>query len=245
MKLNGKSSRDFGLVITDWERPLQAENRDEYVNIIGIDGDLMIPKSLGNQNITVTFEKLIEGALAWKKEEKLIKTWLHSINEMKIEFDDEPGVYYIGKARNSSNPDFKRVAVEFTVDLVCQAYSIAVEPSAHNYIGNTVTEEDAFVFTSKGSAHSELILKIKPQTQLKELKINVNGVILLYDGTIAAGQTLTINTNTFMAFVNEINVTLNIIGEYPVIIPGENIIKLSAEKPFAYTSSVEYIARYL
>lgn len=245
LKMKGKTSKEFNLLITGHDRDLFAEIRDEYFEIPGMPGNMQQSKEPGNKNIMVEFTLQAEDEKDLQIKMRNIKKWLISRDEVEIEFDDEPGIYYIGKVTSFTNPDFDRPFSEFQVIFTMQPYSVSNYLTTEKHSGNTVSEEDVFKVVSDGTAESEFILKVTPQTELSELKIVINDIELIYKARLQAGQTLLINTHDFMAHVGQENVTLDLEGEFPLIEPGANDIIFKSNKTFSYTAEVEFNSRFL
>lgn len=245
MKIKDKTSKEFNLLITDHDRDLFAEIRDEYTEMPGQPGDTQHSKEPGNKNIMVEFTLQAEDEKDLQIKIRDIKKWLISRDEVEVEFDDEPGLYYIGKVTSFTNPDFDRPFSEFQIIFTMQPYATSKEKTTASHNGNTVSEEDVFEVISGGTAPSEFILKVTPQTEISELKIIINDIELTYNAKLQAGQTLLIDTNEFMAHVGQENVTLDLGGEFPLIEPDENDIVFKADKTFSYTAEVEFYGRFL
>lgn len=243
--INNKSSKDFNLIITDWSKDFLPEIRDEYTEIEGVDGAQHQPRSLGNKRASITFSVIVKDDKEWSSLATRIRRWLFTRNETTIEFDDEPGIYYIGKVSSGGRPNFLKVAADFTIDLIYQPYGTSKTLTTESHEGNTASENDAFLFESNGSADSEFELSIIPQATINNLTISMNKVDLIINKTIAAGQTLKVVTDEFFVFLGIENITLDVDGEFPVVVPGENEIKLKASAPFSYTSQIEFRERYL
>src|SRR5690554_5736277 len=90
---NGKSSKDFGLMVIGWKRPLLPEIQYHYERIPGRDGARHFRQPLGMRQIEVEFAAIFKTIEEWLAKAHEISAWLHSKEEGKLEFDDEEGVY--------------------------------------------------------------------------------------------------------------------------------------------------------
>src|SRR5699024_833501 len=108
LTMKNKTNHDFDMLIggpsRDSDRPLSALRDDRYVDIPGLDGSLYRPGNLQMMTFTVYFVCKAKTAERWFQQRNKIAAWLHTEDEVEIRVDDEPGIYYKGKATQFEIP---------------------------------------------------------------------------------------------------------------------------------------------
>lgn len=98
---NNQRSTNFHLAILDSKRPILPKNKDEYIDLPGVSGSVLIAdKSL--EDVTVTVEFLIdtpENKNLYKLARD-IGQWLYTTDRTKLVFDDDPDFIYQAKVEN-------------------------------------------------------------------------------------------------------------------------------------------------
>lgn len=233
LNFNGKSSKDFNLIISDWRRPLFAEILDEYMTIEGLHGKRHVPKKLGIKEIEVQFKRINEDVFDWVTTAEDISSWLHTTDELELRFDDEPNRYYIGKVSSAPNPEHIRVVSEFWVTFTCHPFKYGEERT------ETITTSGEVI--SHGTAESPCLLTLTMSQGANKLSVSINDVTIMYDGEVKTGDVLTIDSNEFELRVNGELKVLEVSGYFSELAKGTNTIDCDVEAEIA----VEWQELYL
>lgn len=234
-------SDDLNIKVLRIRKPFLPDFHDQREYVPGKDGSIVYPQPF--RELTIEIDCLILYSNRHKKvaeDRNLAK--LYSYSEQKLILSDESDVFYIGKLGGTFQSDRHKTLSSFTIEFICQPFSYELEPINQTYTKNST---ESFLVKPNGTAYSEFKISITPQSTINNLSIAVNEVILHYVGKVQAGQTLTIDTEEFDAELNDENVSMNLTGEFPVLYPGQNEIKITANTDFNYAANIEYYNRYL
>lgn len=221
--MKGKTNHNFGLIIAGdnggSERPLMATSNDEYHQISGRDGTRHRAGGLNNNVITVNFIKRNNSPQQWQNDRRDIVGWLHSKDEIRIEFDDEPGVHYIGKVTSSEVPTAYTYDMTFSVEFTVQPFRYS------DVIKETLTFTDnKTTINNRGNYEAQFNLKLTVQTGASKLDFGVGDALLTYNGSVGNGDIVTIDTDLLELRINDVLKVLEVTGAFERIQPGVNTI---------------------
>lgn len=240
-KFGDTHSDDLNIKVLRIRKPSLPDFQDQREYVPGRDGSIVYPQPF--RDLPIEIDCLIKYS---SKENKLIENRglakLYSYGEGKLIISEEPDVFYVGKLGKSFQLDKHRTMSSFTLEFICQPFAYELRPTIKSHTGrsgNLITVETI------GTAYSEFKMAITPQSTINNLSIAVNvNVILNYVEKVPAGATLTIDTEEFEALIDDENVSMNLTGEFPVLYPGGNEIKITSDTDFSYELIIEYYNRY-
>jgi predicted phage tail component-like protein len=223
----GISSIDLGLRIVDWERPLLPEIRDHIEYIPGREGVVHFPQPFGTRTITVCFRFFASNTDRMGKITN-ISQWLYSTEFSRLEFDDEPDVYYLAKPLEPPKVDPGSIINEFEVVFVCQPFKFGEEQEE---VFSDIGAGEPVTFTNNGTVESypeiEIILA---QSLESDLNIMLNSETLTFTPSeeIASGSVISNNSDDYSFRVDDQPIILELSGDFPVVRAGENTLIVSA-----------------
>lgn len=229
LKVKDITNRDFDLKIVDWERPLLPDLHDEYKEITGKDGLRHVPKEMGNQPLRIQFFRQNSSPQEWFTIRKKIAEWLFSRNEIKIEVDDEPSTYFIGKLASADLPENYKPSVSFWVEFSCHPVRY----------GKEVTTSDK-EFTYEGTYDMTPLKITLENVSTNELVVSVNGVEIKYKDRLSSA-TVTIDSKELELRVNGDLKVFEVEGYFPFLKPGNIEIDVNA----GTTITAEYTEMFL
>ncbi|AAL96784.1 distal tail protein Dit [Clostridium perfringens] len=209
---NNKSLRhDFKVSIVKRPPTMFSIKNKRKVEVLGGDGDLYLELG-GQQDITIPVEcNFICSPNEIRDRFRLLKSWLNNVEDDKLIFTDDHNWFYKVVDINISSMDvIKRRKGKFTINFICRGYHFKLDG-------------DEFI-----DIFNETIL-------FNEYDLAKPLILLRGNGTIEVD----INSNKFEVEVNEfvyIDSELEVaykyeedsynldIGDYPVLIHGENLI---------------------
>lgn len=226
LEMKNKTNHDFSLIIAGQGngsvRPLSTTRGDEYVNIPGRHGGILRPGALQMSHFTVNF--LYRNTKKdWFKVRADIAKWLDSDDEVEIRVDDEPGVYFIGKATNYEIPAIVGLDVSFSVEFTVQPFrykplqTLTVDPSNSN----------SFTINNTGNHDADYMLEITVQTAASSLSVSVNNRELTYNDSVRNGDVITIDSAGLELRLNDDLKVLEVGGVFSKLNSGPNTISVS------------------
>jgi len=212
MTMKDKTNHDFALKITDWERPLFPDQYDEYKQVAGRDGRKHQAKELGVRTIRVQFFRRNRCPEEWFNVKKDIVAWLFTRNEVEIQFDDEPNIFYIGKVTEADLPENYKPSTSFWITLTCHPlkYGQQIITNESEFTYNGTYDETPYLLTLENVTANELI-------------VSVNGVEIKYTDTLE-NATVTIDTNELELRVNAELKVFEVEGYFSFLKSGQNVI---------------------
>lgn len=234
-------SNELNIKVLRIRKPILPEFQDHRETIPGLDGTVLYPQTF--ESTTIEIDCLLQHADRYNKyvENRLLAR-LFSREEQKLITSNEPDVFYFGKLSGNFTLDPHKTMSSFTLSFTCQPFAYSLNKKVMSY---TKSSGDLFVVTSDGTAYSEFKLTLTPQETIENVNIKVGDAILIYEGEVAAGKSLVIDTDEFEAYIDDENVSLNLSGEFPVLYPGRNEIQIIADKDFSFEATFEYYDRFM
>lgn len=229
MTTKDETNHEFNLKIVDWERPLLPDLHDEYKEIAGKDGMTHEPKSLGNQVIRVRFFRRNKNPEDWMQARSEIVGWLFTREEVKVYFDDEPDIYYIGKVSFADIPEYYKPSVSFWIELTCHPikYGQDVTTSKNEFVYNGTYDKTPFKITLDDVTADELV-------------VSINGVEIKYTDPLES-ETVTIDSKELELRVDDKLKVFEVEGYFTFLKPGEIEIDINVEADI----TVEYTELFL
>lgn len=248
-KIDGVHSSELNIKVRDIIRPILPEINDYREKIPGRDGTILFPLSFGDKNIIVDCVVLHESKDTRVSEIRNIALKLYSFDEVKIEFDDEPDVYYEGKISQNIEIDQYQTFGFFSISFICKPFSISVKPSKYTEEFDYNSEKIILV-ESDGTVDSEFFIKVTPSVEIENLSVSIRNEEIVYTGKINKNETYILNTEGFEAnIIKDENVLKSVTdklkGQFPIIQPGENKVEVKAKDSFSGKIEVEFSNRYL
>jgi len=220
---NIHSYNDIGLVMLSKNRVLLPETADEYVDIPGRDGSILFAGAMKDRTIEVEFSALANTLPELRILARRIAAWLYSATRQALVFDDEPGLYYMARVSNQLDLEQTAALGKFTVDFRCEPLAYSVAESTFSKTVTTAPETITYAGTYKALP----VITITATSDMTNPSITVEDKTLIYTGTLAAGQSLVINCETYQATITGVNALGSVSGDWPVLYPGENEVTMS------------------
>lgn len=229
IKLKGKTNHDYGLQILDWEAPILPDLNDEYKAIAGKDGLRHTHKYMSNKPLRIHFFRKNKNIEEWNQAKKNIIEWLFTRNEVEIERDDEPDVYFVGKLAEAEIPQKYKTAVDFWVEFNLQPIKY----------GETKVINDT-TFTYHGTYDMTPFKMTLENVTANELVVSVNGVEIKYTEPLE-DETVTIDSNELELRVDGKLKVFEVEGYFSFLKPGEIKIDINTEADL----TIEYTEMFL
>lgn len=212
---NKNSYIDFGILIAKRPNIPLPKRRVSSVVIPGRSSSLKFDEGTYD-DITITLEcSIIDKKDIIEKIEK-IKEWLMTTGESDLIFNFEPNKKYIAQVVNAI--DFKQALKyisSFPIIFNCKPFKYSVEDKII-----TITKNNSTIY-NEGTFESEPVIKVYGSGNIK-LKINDNEVIVKkVDGYVSIDSVLK------DAYKDDVLKNGDMIGEFPVLKVGENIVGFS------------------
>lgn len=135
---NGRHCSEFGIVMQSRNRQLIPEKTDEYVLPLGKDGSVLFPGGFADRYIELGCIVIEKNLTDMRSKTREIAAWLHTVSRGKLEFDDEPGIYYCGKISEVVDLNETRTTNSFNLVFRCEPLVYGAEQVV-NFINDTVT----------------------------------------------------------------------------------------------------------
>lgn len=198
-------SKDLSIVVNTLPPVQLAEEQGSVIKVPGRDGYLF--QSDGSYAPVLKEIQITLKDLAVLPQ---IKTWLKG--EANLSLSSEPGVFY--KARVTGQIDFEKLLIfkTATIKFLCQPFG---------YLEEGLTQ---VTLTMGGTLNNP-----GTHTSLPVITIYGTGTITLTlnsDNVILTNLTdyMTVNSELFEAYRDMVNRNNDMQGEFPVLLPGENVI---------------------
>lgn len=190
--LDGKSSRDFGILINS-AKPFGAPKLDvNQIAVPGRDGDVFI----SNERYE-NFELKYTCGIINNIDEKMrkIKSWLYSKKGYRVLYDDYTGKDYFRLVCFNSDisPDIDRKIATFDIAFSCNPYLFSFEGQKWLKVNSKTTLFNPEAFESRP------ILKIHTDMSLANTDIYINKTHFHFDDT-AYDDTIIVDTQTQNAY---------------------------------------------
>lgn len=187
---NNMIDRDLG--IKAMKRPSIPSPKRKYKQktINGYDGDLYIDENC-YEDITISIDYNFIDKYDFNEKCRQVKRWINKIQENKLKFSDDLGVFYNVKKveiKDSIERTYK-ILGKFTIEFICEPYTYYAEGEDSRILYSGITLENAYevakpIYIIKGEGN---------------ITLNVNGKNII----INVGQEVTIDTKHEECFKND------------------------------------------
>lgn len=223
---DGRHSSEYGIYLLRSKFRVMPETRDRYETISWRHGELDFGFDFAG--LAIQLECLVTATSEANLRQRIrsIAEWIDpSYGERRLIFDTEPDKFYL--ARFAGSADVEIVARQGRVTLPFRAsdpFAYAVQDDVFVY-----TAPGSYQFHRKGTAISYPKIEIEGTCNGGKIAITLNGKMINYTGTLAAGETLVFDSATITAYkittagtgiINVIN-DIDSIG-FPFAAPGAN-----------------------
>ncbi|EKN68076.1 phage tail family protein [Schinkia azotoformans] len=157
LTFKGVHSSVFGLLMRSINRQILPSFRDEYVEINGRPGTILLSDEPGDIIREVTFGLPVMTTEELRIKSRQIANWLYSTDKEKLQFDDEEQ-HYIGKVANQIDLTEQMKFGEFTVLFKCEPYALSEQKTVKHIIN---TSGQTLTFVNNGTVRTPPIIKIK------------------------------------------------------------------------------------
>jgi|GEM_PF-897969 len=243
------SQNDLGLVMRSKNRMWLSTRKNEFVDIPGKDGSIVIPGAREDKVWEVELATSQIPLASLRKKGRQVAAWLDTNGaRVTMIFDDEPDLYDMAVVVNQLDVD-ESIAMtgRITVQFRCLPYSISVD----EYTFRQLIDTGLFSIDYGGTDICPPIITITAinlgasgmdravdvtgawdpnesvVSTMTNLALVVGARTLIYTGTLAGGQSLILDCEKMKATKSGLNVTNDISGNWPLLVPGDNWIGLS------------------
>lgn len=221
---NGSDSKSRGLRILNWERDPLPEMRDQYEFLPNRHGFVFFGQPFGSRVNSVEFR--LYSQTDQERQEKIseIMSWLHTSDLGRLEFDDEPDIFYRGKLNETEVTNITHFYTDFIVEWICYPFKIAKEESVEEFEMDGV---NPVTINVGGTQETPPLINITVLEDVTNFTISVNDEELRYDGAIQTNNQIVIDTNELEFRLNDEIRILELSGLLPILRPGSNEINVS------------------
>lgn len=228
--IGGVHSGDYGIYLVDKIPDLLPKTRDYEVPIYGRNGQYDFGTDLDFRPILLNLamlgsdrQDLLDNLRAFVSQIDPIKGYQQLI------FDDDPGRYYLAKYTSAtSEPQLKFTInrADFSLGFKCDdplIYSVSPQKVTWSATANGST-----TIANYGSRETPVTLTLTTSTAVTNVQIDINGIHIIYSGTINPSDTVVIDTGEMTYTKNGQNAIQYWQGDFPHLQPGQNTIDSSA-----------------
>jgi predicted phage tail component-like protein len=208
--------------------------RHKAVEIPGRAGSIIFPEELGDRIVTLDLHLLAATPTARRTAVEELMNWATVGAVSALIIDDQPDRYEEAIIDGSTDPNEWWSAANVSLPFRCGAYVLALSTSTENLVAGSNPDSDTFSITDNVDARP--VIEITPTGgTVTGFTLTVNGFALSWEGTLIAGDTLTVNSisETITAGVSiDVNVTgaydpsavrmSDASGFFPLLTPGSN-----------------------
>ena len=262
---NGIHSSNYCLAVLKIEDPLLPPTKDNKEDISGKDGAWDFGADYGARPITIDVALTAAARSNLKATIRQIAGWFNSKEGAKpLVFDDEPDKFYSARLAGNIPIDFLISAYsEFTITFT------AFDPIAQGeeIIWQKIIDTGKHVINNPGSYETRPIITITALAPTTEMLWDVcltggydpviSGAItnpivkvgtkaIKYIGVLWPGDSLVLDCASLNATFNGSNAMAGIIGEFPVLGPGDNNLSMTDEtSTYGGEVKLQYRGRWL
>lgn len=239
----GVHSGDFGIYLADKQPDLLPKTRDYEVPIFGRNGQYDFGTDLDFRPILLNLtmlgssrQDLLDNIRAFAGLIDPIKGYQQFI------FDDDPGRYCMAKYTSATTEPQIKFSInraDFSLGFKCDdplIYSVELKTVNWSAAANGSTR-----ITNYGSRETPVVLTLTTSSAVTNVQIDINGIHIIYTGTINPGDTVVIDTGEMTYTINGQNAIQYWQGDFPHLQPGKNVIDSSA----ALNIALSYRERWL
>jgi predicted phage tail component-like protein len=218
---NGTYSKDMGIAFVSKDRVLLPNVQDQYISIPMRNGEIFFPGWLSDRLITLDCSLIWRDIPTLRQQTRKIAGWLYTLNRQTLTFDDEPGMIYIGKLyTQSGGSDLGGISLDQLPLMDNFSLSFRCVPLITSSEQHTLTGSGTAI--NAGTYNASVAISIAGPVTNPSLTIN--GVTVSWNGALASGQTLTIDTGMMTAVIGTANALGTLNGNFPQLAPGDNAI---------------------
>lgn len=255
---NGVSSTTIPeLVIGQVWRDLIGKPRTILRDIPGRQGAWIFDEERGMREIRMQCFIEVDDIADRRDAVTAVAKWLDFRREAPLTISDEPDIYYLAVLGEAPKPEEWRDLGTFDIKFLCQPHSHGVLTVTH-----TVNGDESFVDEWDPEIEIELqpVIEVTPTNgTLTAFEILLNGDTLSWAGTLASGDTLTIdsiNVVVLTGAVGDVSLTgaynpalltmQGVFGSFPNLVSGVNSMAFTRldGTATAVTIVVKYRKRY-
>lgn len=192
--------------------------RDDSEDVPGRDGEIDFGCDFKPRNLELKVSAKTDAATR-EQLKRTISRWLNPKAGAKpLAFSDDIGktyyVRYAGKIDPSQWVDYLEFTIPFKASdpLICGTFE-------KNHIGSGI-------ITNSGNHEAPLVITV--QGPVVDPQVAIGSTTLSYNGTLAEGDTLTIDTKAITVKLNGVNATGNYTGGFPKLQPGDTSVVAAA-----------------
>lgn len=137
-KFKGIDCSVYGVIVRDIKRPVLASTADSYSEIPQKEGSNLFPGKLQDKNIIIECMLIESDPLILRSTVRNIAAWLYSEKREKLEFTDEPGIYYMAKLASGFDMDQVIATGKFTAQFRCEPLGYGTEQTA-SFVNDMLT----------------------------------------------------------------------------------------------------------
>lgn len=196
---------------------LVAGTRDGLEEVDGMDGVVDFGPELGTGEITL--ELISEDGLSKAEINTLRDTVVAYLNQLRdygtLTWEADPGKTVAIRLNGKPTRDVTVLgAFKISIPLICQ-------PLWYGSVENSLTATGTAV--NNGTFETPVIVEIRGPCV--NPSVTINGEVMIYTGTLTAGDTLIIDSGALTATFNGIN-ALTFNGVFPTLVPGDNTVSI-------------------
>jgi phage-related protein len=253
------SSTIPGLVFTNPKRQLLGNHRGSFLEIPGRRGSWYFPELRGRRSIKVDGFVLQETGIFSDRRDSIVAMadWLDVDIQARLILGDDPSVYYEAVLGDCGDTDEWRDLGTFQLEWLVSPFSFATTVTnlvvASAVTTNTVFDPDILTPTLP-------VIEVKPTNgNITDFYISINGEALSWQGSLASGNTITIDTNSVVVTTG-VNTDVELTGAYdpaavqvsgvsgsfPYLVPGINTygFHINTGTATAVTVTIKYRKAY-
>lgn len=223
-----------GLMVTKVYRGMTGQVRDRRVQVAGVDGDVLFSERRGNR--TLRAEIVVIGATGGERHDRVVDvaSWLDKSGYKKLIFDDQPDRYWEAALSTEPDPDEWKQAGRAVLEWTAKPYAYATAVSSE-CVDATSAAAQNLVIADKVDAYPIVEITARGGGITGPILFTVNGLTLIYAGSLVQNQTITINSLTYTVDAGantDIELTgaytpgtvfpADVSGEFPILIEGSN-----------------------
>ncbi|MDQ0273004.1 distal tail protein Dit [Cytobacillus purgationiresistens] len=232
----GKHSSEFGILITNIERPVLPNIQSKTVSLPTKHGIHYVGSQF--DFLEINFEILLSEHSMKRLQEtrRNIAAWLNPAKgALQLIIDDETDKYYVAVLSGESSLEqiltHGRGEISF---LIPDPYAYAVLDDVYSY-----TQKGEYTFIRKGTAESYPFISVKGNSSEQgTLNLHLNSSEIKYKGELLQTQELIIDYGLKTAYIKENGVTIKsainqlVNLDFPFSIPGNNSFKITTTENF-------------
>lgn len=245
------------LLVTRVRRPLVASRRDDFVEIPGREGFWLFAEKAGARILTLELHLLADSFEARRAAVIELADLLDSPAELgELIVDDEPDRFHRCRLASAPDPEEWLTAGTFSVELLAEPYSYAIDPSEESFALVASGAAQGFTPPDRVYGIPEIEVTANGGT-VTGLTVNLNGEVLVYaapSAGLGSGDVLTISTLAYVVtegassdpdldgtFDPDLLDMAGVSGDFGYVLPGLNAITITRT---GTATSLSYVIRW-